>query len=98
MGENSGLACRPEVPVAGAGATPSVDSGQSPIRRLASVGAGHAGCVGSLIDRLPSWIEPPATDDLRDVESRGALAETEAVTGRWGHERLIGCRAVEPCH
>uniref|UniRef100_UPI001F45646E YncE family protein n=1 Tax=Streptomyces sp. NRRL F-2664 TaxID=1463842 RepID=UPI001F45646E len=30
--------------------------------------------------------------------SRRALEQTEGPAGRWGHERLIGCRAIEPFH
>ena len=32
---------------------------------------------------------------IKDVELRD---RPRAVSVRWGHERLVGCRALEPCH
>ena len=44
-------------------------------------------------------VRAAGTGHLLTVEGAVELYDRpRAVSVRWGHERLVGCRALEPCH
>jgi hypothetical protein len=44
------------------------------------------------------WFKPAAQITSQQDASTRALGKTEGCAVGWGHERLVGCRAFEPCH
>ena len=64
-----------------------------------------AAAVGVSRRRLQGWllmlvvVRAAGTGHLFIVEGAIELHDRpRAVSVRWGHERLVGCRAFEPCH
>ena len=57
-------------------------------------------CASSMTPLLSmAWFEPLA--GITSDGQRGAVElriRPRALAVRWGHERLVGCRAFEPCH
>lgn len=56
------------------------------------------GVTDQAIKPMMILVQAPAGITSYVLGSRRAPLQTEGPEGRWGHERLIGCRATEPFH
>ena len=52
----------------------------------------------AILYRSCSWFEPPPWITSDQQGSLELHRRPRALAVRWGHERLVGCRALEPCH
>ena len=84
--------------------TPISRSGVEPL--IKTGGPGTAAAANGVSRQRPEcWllmllvVRAAGTGHLLTVEGAIELHDRpRAVSVRWGHERLVGCRALEPCH
>jgi len=84
--------------------TPASGSGLEPSWKTG--GSGTAAAADGVSGRWPQgWllmlvvVRAAGTGHFLTVEGAVELHDRpRAVAVRWGHERLVGCRALEPCH
>jgi hypothetical protein len=90
--------------IGGAGARLLPDQASKPLGKTDGSGTATAS-DGVSHRRLWRWllmlvvVRAAGTGHLLTVEGAVELYDRpRAVSVRWGHERLVGCRALEPCH